>query len=76
MTGRDLLKALGTGPGFAGFAYVVVLGLYVLTWFGHNVSPLSGPLGIIVGAYYGGGVGKRWFETRRPPNAVATQPPA
>jgi len=51
----DLLRFLGRAPGFVAFGIFQAAGLFVLVYLGHDVAPLTAPLGVIDAAVYGGG---------------------
>lgn len=57
-------RSLGKGPGFAIFAYLIGGGLLLLTARGIDVAPLTGPLGALCAAYFGGGAIKIAAEAR------------
>jgi hypothetical protein len=59
-----LLRLLGKGPGFAGFAYFVGAGLMLLTYLKVDVAPLALPLGVLCAGYYGGGGWKAAAEAK------------
>lgn len=61
---REFFDRLGKGPGFWVVGQTAVLGVLVLSYFGKDVAALTGPLGVVMGAFFGGGVGKIWSEAR------------
>ena len=68
----SILAAFGKGPGFVGFAFFCAAALFALTAYGIDVTPLTGPLGVVCGGLFAGGaakaVGESWANGK---NGVA-----
>ena len=54
----EIIRALGKGPGYVLLAAFIATGLFVLAWYNRDVASLTGPLGALVVAVYGGGAAK------------------
>lgn len=64
----EYVRAFGRGPGIVGFAYFVVSVLALMQLRGQDIAAWSGPVGIIVGGFYGGSVMKAATDAWRSRN--------
>ena len=61
------MNLLGKGFGYILLGLIQTVGVILLAIYGKDVAALTGPLGAINVAVYGGGVGKVWLQSKKAP---------